>query len=276
MESLNTEIARKVGIAEFCREWNDCQQSIRDAFRMIDEATGKLQSLFGSDYRTLSVQKHNGYLNFKDPEESLKELRRQVWVAIAGQLELRPLLSLAKLKELDAQLSSGEGLPPIEYGAVMATLESILSQRQSFLEDKVREVYRWLRPSYGYRSEYKTNIKSAKLGVGEKIILTYAVRPGYSKAGGFEICYGNSQDNLRALDQVFHLLDGQPQNGSHWGDLSDAIRTQTNSENNSFESKYFAGRCFNNGNLHLTFRRSDLVDRFNLICGGLNLTEGDQ
>ena len=43
MESLNTEIARKVGIAELCREWNDCQQSIRDAFRMIDEATGKLQ-----------------------------------------------------------------------------------------------------------------------------------------------------------------------------------------------------------------------------------------
>ena len=212
-------------------------------------------------------------MDFAKPETAMKEMKRQCWQAIAGQLEIRTMLSLAKLKELDSQLHTGEGLPDIEFGAIMATLEGILAQRGDFLRDKVAECYQWLRPSGRRSREYVTNAKSLALGVGEKVILTWAVRRGYGQTGAFEVSYGSSQDNLRALDQVFHLLDGAPQSSTHYGDLCEAIRTQTSKENNAFESKYFAGRAFQNGNLHLTFRRSDLVDKFNLICGGNALPE---
>ena len=273
IDSTTTDIARSIGIAELCREWQQADKDIREAFAMIVSAQDRLQSLFGSDFRTLSVQKHSGYVNFADPGEALKELHRQVWVAIAGKLEIRTMLSLAKLKELDAQLASGAGLPPIEFGAVMATLEGILAQRADYLRDKVAECYRWLRPEGAWREKYVTNAKSLALGVGEKVILTYAVRRGYAANGAFEVNYGHTMDNLRALDQVFHLLDGQPQSTTYNGDLCEAIRAQTSRDSNCFKSKYFAGRCFQNGNLHLTFRRADLVDQFNLICGGNALKE---
>lgn len=271
--TTTTDIARRTGISELCREWQQAERDIREGFRLVHEATGRLQAVFGSEYRTLSVQTHNSYVNFADPAEALKELHRMVWVCIAGQLEIRTMLSLAKLKEFDAQLASGEGLPPIEFGSIMATLDGILAQRGEFLRDKVAECYQWLRP-HGHRSRsYVTNAKSLALGVGEKVILTWAVRRGYGKDGAFEVNCGHAKDNLRALDQVFHLLDGAPQSGTHNGDLCEAIRSQTSHENNAFESKYFAGRCFQNGNLHLTFRRADLVDKFNLICGGNALKE---
>jgi hypothetical protein len=137
------------------------------------------------------------------------------------------------------------------------------------LEEKVHEVYQWLRPSRWENGELKTNQASFAAGVGRKVILRWCLSRCY---GGthYSVEYSR-RDHLRALDAVFHLLDGKQQPNSYNGELCDAIEQQTKDGKNSFQTQYFDGRCFSNRNLHLEFRRSDLLDKFNAIAGGFRL-----
>ena len=105
-----------------------------------------------------------------------------------------------------------------------------------------------------------------------RLILTYAVEHSYRHDGGFSVRY-HKRDELRALDQVFHMMDGKPQPESYEGGICDAVNRTTGQENR-WESDYFKGRAFKNGNLHLEFKRQDLVDRFNAVAGGARLTAG--
>lgn len=245
------------------------------AFKLLAGARQRLREKFdGTGYRSsLDIrEKHDRVPDYEKPQDTLKEMERQVWANVVARLELRKIMSLKRTAEMDKQIESGVGLPPLTVENVLAVLESNLNNSSQYLEEKVLECYENLRPC-GYRlDDYKTNQKSAAAGVGTKVILTYAVRRSYRSDKGFEVQYGGTQDRLRALDQVFHLLDGKPVNSASWaGELCDAISNQTTRDKNSFETPYFKGRCFGNGNLHLEFKRGDLVGKFNLVAGGARL-----
>lgn len=274
-----TDVARRTTLSELCRAWNTAEREIAAAFKLIERAEGRLESVFQGGNHCFSVQKHGQSVNWSKPQEATERLRRQVWRVIAERMALRQNMSLAQAKELDRQIETGEGLPPIRYTDVLATVETLLSRRGEFLEAKVHECYRWLRPDcwsgsgrYGY-TPLATNRKSFEAGVGEKVIISYGCQRCFR--GGFEVNY-NRRDELRALDQVFHLLDGQPQVTTHGGELCDAIYTQTKTGGRDAETPYFHARCYGNQNLHLTFKRRDLLDKFNLIAGGKNLGPGKQ
>jgi len=265
-------VAKRTTLSELCKVWASSEREIRAAFLLISEAEARLDAVFGGDSRNLSVQSFGGYVNFKEPDDALQNLKRQVWGALADRMELRTMMSLSRVRELDEQIKTGEGLPPMDYASVLATLITVMDKRDDFLREKVLECYQWLRPAGWHRTDYKTNQKSHAAGVGKKVILTYACSRSYQRNSAFEISYG-SRDRFRAIDQVFHLLDGKEQPRSHNGELCDAVVAQTSGTKNTFETEYFRGRCFANQNVHLEFRREDLVGQFNLLAGGANLKE---
>lgn len=77
--------------------------------------------------------------------------------------------------------------------------------------------------------------------------------------------------HLQSLDTIFHLLDGRGiPTESHYGPLVSAIEAE---DGKIGETEYFKYKCFKNGNLHLEFKRSDLVDEFNLRCGDRTLPD---
>jgi hypothetical protein len=98
--------------------------------------------------------------------------------------------------------------------------------------------------------------------VGSKVIIERAINPRVYSS----VKCGYRVDELRALDRVFHMLDGQglvPR--SHYGELVDAIEACRGTGEGA--TKYFRFRMFANGNLHLWFTRADLLLRFNQIAG---------
>ena len=270
-------LARSNTVTELCAAWSQSVADITEAFRLIQDAQNRLNIFFddGKTHYGMDVLHHRGNYRAPDldkPEQTLAELQRRVWGNLVGRLELRKIMSLERAKELDKQLESGAGLPEITVQNVMAMLETTLNQAGTFMEEKVKECYESLRPHEcgSMYKGYKTNQKSSAAGVGKKVVLGYAVRRNY-RTNGFEVTH-NRQDELRALDQVFHLLDGKRKYDGSWaGELCDAIGTQTDSVKNTFETPYFSGRCFRNGNMHLTFRRDDLLQQFNLAAGGARL-----
>lgn len=275
-----TDIARRNSITELCAAFEQSSEQIKTAFALILEAQNRLSHFFQGNscsFAVLENHRHARSPDLEKPDETIRELSRSVWSSLVSRLELRKMMSLKRIAELDKQLETGEDLPPLTASNVLAMLETTLNSAGQMLEEKVLECYEMLRPCGWSLRDYKTNQKSAQAGVGHKVIMAWTVRRSYSSNGGFEVQYGGSQDKLRALDQVFHLLDGKPQaNGSWAGELCDAIRAQTVGGKNAFETQYFRGRCFANNNLHLEFKREDLVGKFNLIAGGARLNNAKE
>lgn len=265
----SNEIAIRSSVAELVAAWDQSAAEITAGFKLVHDAQERLKHLFsGVSYSRFDVRNsRTNAVDFQNPEHSLENLSRQVWAALTERLELRKVLSLERLKQLDRQLETGTDLPPLTLDNVNAMLASNLENLEKFAEEKIHEVYEYLRPE---RSKLKTNEKSVAAGIGSKVILSWAVEKTWS-GGGFSVNY-HRRDQIRAVDQVFHLLDGQKPANEYDGALTTAISQQTKNGGGLAETQYFRAKCCQNHNLHLEFKRADLVRLFNLVAGGMRLT----
>ena len=129
------------------------------------------------------------------------------------------------------------------------------------LKEAVTEVHEMLRP---HNSKYKTN---SEYEIPPKVILAYRVGPGYGTTL-YRVVYNYSQDFI-ALENVFNALAGQGQiSKTHQSQLQMAIEA---SQDGRGETDLFEFRACKNQNLHLTFKRLDLLARLNQIAGGNRL-----
>lgn len=262
--ALHTTARALVGV------WQGAKQSITAGFAQIAAAEARLNAAYtlGGEC-TMHVRSRygRGDIDFTDPTDSLDHLARTCWAHIVDRLELRRVLSDSKWRELENHLEH-DTLPEITEETVAAFAAQYMTTLPDLFKEKVTEAFEWLRPREGTtRSEYKTNEKNAVYEIGKKIVLTSVVGSGYGMAR-FRVCE-YAHPRLSALESVFRALDGQGFGTKHYySDVSTSIGASTDGH---FETEYFEGRVFKNGNLHLTFRRLDLLAEFNKIAGGANL-----
>lgn len=177
------------------------------------------------------------------------------------------MMSQGRWKEMQRMLDAGE-LPEITEENVIAFAQGHADNLGAMLAEAIRESYDWLRPRLchgrGTQWSFKTNQRAE---VGRKVILPYSVEESYS-GGKFSLSHGHTQQFV-ALENVFSALDGRGEiSKSYGGELGDAIKA---CEGGVGETRYFRFKCFHNRNLHLEFKRADLLAKFNQIAGGANL-----
>ncbi|MBN1514063.1 MAG: DUF4942 domain-containing protein, partial [Phycisphaerae bacterium] len=163
------------------------------------------------------------------------------------------------------ELDRGE-LPELTELNVFAFLEKLQNSLPDMFEQSLQEVFDWLRPCDRWGPHYKTN---NKYHVGGKVILGCVMERPWG--GHFTVRY-DKQQKLHALDNVFHLLDGQGV-ARYPHDLVTALRAAGDGGSQACETEYFACKWFCNGNLHLTFKRMDLVKELNRRAGASGLNE---
>ena len=191
----------------------------------------------------------------------MAQVKLDAWRVLMERLELRKLLSIARREELDKQLSDGKGLPDITLENVWGMFESAVSNVDRYMEEAVLEVFEFLRPP---SSKFKTN---SEFEVGKRVVLKWYVEPNYSKTG-FNARYSYDA-RITALDNAFLRLDGKGIVSTYHGPTHDALKGA--GRDGVCETDYFKLRCCLNGNLHLEFKRPDLVQRLNAIAGGARL-----
>lgn len=84
-------------------------------------------------------------------------------------------------------------------------------------------------------------------------------------ASGFHHSYHHQQE-LTAIDGIFHLLDGRGIMRENMGPLVKAIDATDNTGRG--ETEFFRFKCYKNRNLHLEFLRLDLVKQLNGLAAG--------
>lgn len=267
---MNQDLARKQTVTALVAAYQHAAAEIRRGFKIVRDAEQALTAAFGESGRAYSFQVRDRYrrtsIDFDRPDDSVAALKREAWGVIVDRLEVRRMMSVKRAAELDQQLDKAE-LPEITVENVLAFAHGIEDNLGNMLGEAVKEVFDWLRPRH---SKYKTN---TEFEIGPRVILAHVVGDVYSWTTHFRVDHRYHKE-LVALENVFSALDGRGSiaKGSWQSELGDAINTTPVSVGRG-ETRYFKFRCFKNRNLHLEFRRPDLVDRLNKIAGGLRLRE---
>ncbi|MDE2020435.1 MAG: DUF4942 domain-containing protein [Patescibacteria group bacterium] len=261
-----TGLILRTSLPALVAAWKQSATEITEAFRLLDSARTRLKTEFGDHCYgfgfevTRSLHSNRG---IDTSEELLKELKKDAWRILVDRMELRRVLSIKRSEELNKQLETGDGLPDIEETQILAMLEGTFNSVGIYIEEAVKEVFDYLRPAH---SKYKTN---SEFEIGNRVILGWVVERGYGST--WHIDY-HRETNLRAIDNVFHALDGNGTIKTNRGPLIDAINALPTTENFG-ETQYFKFRCNKNHNLHLEFKRLDLVTKLNQVAGGMRLRQ---
>jgi hypothetical protein len=217
------------------------------------------------DRYALSFAKYEG----NGVPEKMKTVRRQVdssvWTYLVGATELQSLMDAETLAAFREQVRKEP--PEVTLDNLISTLTDLRDRRGSILQQSLVNVFKKLSRHYKNNDAFR---------LGKKMILDYAL----SQHGGF---YGYKRDLVSDIDRMFHVLDGK-QPPTHLNDAGHVVHETSWSLNtpqyqSECESEYFRFKLYRNGNLHVIFKRPDLVAKANKIVAdfyGEVLADGRQ
>jgi len=256
---LGNEIIIPATIPELIDIYQEQTTKIENAFNMLSEAEQVLKHAFGDTGGFCTMP---SYYNPANALEKAKlNMHKAAWARFVEKSEIRKILSVKEATALDSRLNKGDDLPPITIDNVMEMFSLFVAKGSDLATDAVKEVFDFLKPNQnGYSKEYKTNKRYC---VGKKVIMTWIVSKSYLNGVRFKVNY-QREDKITALDRIFHMLDGKGIPRGYKSPLIDAINT---SHSGLGETDYFKFSCYENGNLHITFKRLDLLKELNRIGG---------
>lgn len=254
-ETIASMVAQyNAGVAQMTAGWEQIAQGLADMERAFGDGAH-------TTFRLADRSGRSVYLETGDIEASL---RRDAWRALVARLNVRAMMSSRRSDELSRQLDR-DALPAITEENVSAFVKGYLESLPDMLREAVEDVFEWLRPRGGTRGAgYKTN---GPFEVGNKVVLTYCGEVNYCQTGFWLNQY--TRPRLLSLESVFKSLDGRGQIVERGASgIEEALRGSLTAE-----TDHFRARAFKNGNIHLEFRRLDLLKRFNALAGGKTLRD---
>jgi hypothetical protein len=256
-----TDLVPAATVASICEAYAQCKGDVLEAFRLLHQVETRLKTIFEYPH----FLPDSWYLNETSGPESVTKMLRDCWSFLYRKTRVWEVCSIQQRRELEEELQRDK-LPELTELNVFAFLEKLQASLPDMFEQSLKEVFDWLRPRDRWEPKYKTN---NKYHVGKKVILGYCMERPWGRR--FCVQYGKEQ-HLHALDNVFHLLDGRGI-ARYPNDLVTTLRTCGDQGLQECETEYFACKWFGNGNLHITFKRMDLVQEINKRAGASGLAD---
>jgi hypothetical protein len=247
-------------IAMMVEDYNAAKQEITQAFRLLESAKDRLKMTFGTVY--INDIRSYGEDSLAD---HMKHLRQQAWQYVITQTGIKEWCSVRQAEELDKQIKNDD-LPELTVDTLWNTLNKLMNNTDLMFEEALQEVWDFLHPNCRWRS-WKTN---SKYDLGLKVIrpgvITYDAHFDYWSVGF------SYQQEVHALDNIFHLLDGKGIS-RYPDDLYTIISQAINKKQTECETEYFHCRWYKKGTIHITLKREDLVKEYNRRIGRMQLKE---
>lgn len=258
-------LAKRETITEMVSQYHAGIADLRAGWGQIEDGIARLERAFGDGKTsTFCLRERGGRTVQLDLDAVEGEVRRDVWRALVDRLNVRSMMSSRRADELARQLDR-EAVPEVTVENVETFVRGYMTALPEMLREAVDDVFGWLRPRAGTRgAEYKSN---GQFEIGPKVVLTHAGELTYRGTGLWIGRYTRAK--LLSLESVFRSLDGRGQIVERGvSAIEEGLRDSL-----VVETPYFRGRAFKNGNLHLEFRRLDLLKRFNALAGGKTLRD---
>lgn len=187
-------------------------------------------------------------------EEIAKHVNRSLWNAAMDKTGFKQLMDTEALNQFKDSLQRDP--PDFTIDNIRSHFLTMFQDADMMFKRGLVNVFRKL------DSSYRTNEKEP-FKVGSKVILGYTFTnwSGYLQVGyGM---YNHGTDRLNDIDRVFKTLDGKKH---HPRELECAINDKFKSTREYiYEDDYYRIKGFKNGNMHLEFKRADLLEKANDI-----------
>ena len=212
----------------------------KDARRLNEQARETL-AVVGS-----YLMPHGG--EFRDSlERALIELDRSMWRRAFDLTGFTQLMDAEAVAEFERSLSPKP--PEFTDATIRATFIDLHQKAGHMFRRGIVNVFRYL------SDDYKTNASEA-FRIGRKCVMTWMIGPSFKR--GLQIKIG-SGDKLNDIDRIIKTVDGKQFKPR---ELEYAMNAAFE-KGEVYECDYYRAKGFKNGNLHLEFKRSDLLDLLN-------------
>jgi hypothetical protein len=271
---MTESVVPRATVRELVAAFERAERTVRESFRAISEAEHALNGVFapGETFMAIRVSASGERLHddFGDANRAIEIMTRAAWRTIVERLELKRFMSVKRWNALQDELYQRSHprtpLPPITERNVLDFAHRYLEAAPEMLTEAVEEVFDWLRPHrHTVQGKLKTN---TEMEIGPKAIVGYMVELGFT--GRFRVAYGgHASQRLTALENVFSALAGRGSISKGYQSLIEAAIND--SPKGTGETDLFRFRACKNGNLHIEFKRLDLLAKFNQMAGGKRL-----
>jgi hypothetical protein len=238
--------------------YNEIIKNMDAACDLLEKSRKILSELTSDKYTSLLHRQFSDYDIDGSFTKSKAQIKQQVWRYLFDLSNLRDFMSIKEREKLSKQLYSDDisQLPEPDLKTIFDTFNTLAGNTDKMVIDAAKEVFEWLRS--GTWDNYKTN---KKFQIGPKVIKEWCMDNSYPRF--LRINY-RREANIKALENVFSMLDGKGVN--HYPeDIITRINAAGKENQSTIEDDYFKLKWYKNGNLHVEFKRADLLERLNQI-----------
>ncbi|MBA6068087.1 DUF4942 domain-containing protein [Pseudomonas mosselii] len=239
--SMSTSVAIPVTLTDLLQARNDALRLISDAHRTTDKAK-QLLDQHGSYLMPHGAQAPH------DQQRIRAELDSSMWRRAIDLTGFKQLMDAQAVSEFERSL--GAAAPEFTEANIRATFIDLRINAESMFRRGIFNVFRYL------SDDYRTNAREP-FRIGRKVVMSWMIEPSFRR--GLRLRYSGAGDKINDLDRVFLTLDKQPFQPRS---LESAMNAAFEG-GQVFESNYYRARAYKNGNLHLEFKRLDLLDKVN-------------
>lgn len=183
-----------------------------------------------------------------DIDRCIIDLDQSMWRRAFDLTGFKQLMDAEVVAEFERSLSPKP--PEFTEANIRSTFLELHQQAGHMFQRGIVNVFKRL------SDDYKTNA-AERFKVGRKTVMQYMVVSNFRT--GLQINYGYASDRINDIDRVIKTLDGKQFKPR---ELESAMNSAFASRA-PFEDDYYRAKAFKNGNLHLEFRRADLLDQLN-------------
>lgn len=252
--TTDTALVRKDSIEELCGHRARALALYAQAFDLLLEARdAHARAAVGKSYITNFPVEALRWITTDRRVEFVDRIRtdmdRDVWQGLILNTALAGLMDAEARDSFERSLRDNP--PEVTAETVFATMSALAGDAEMIFRRGLVNVFSQLHRKYRSHDGFK---------IKDRVIMPYAVRVLFRSA----MLIHDAQ--LIDVDRVMHVLDGKAA-PHHTAGLCAAIRAamHANPAQWEAETEYFSAKWHLNGNLHLRFKRADLVMRANQI-----------
>lgn len=243
MSRFDQSVAKLTTLSDYIKARERTIELLRSSYRALSLADDTFKTVYG--YGLPYDAQHRERL-----ETVIKQMDQRLWRQAYDVTGFGQLMDRQAREEFDRSLEKAP--PAFTEDNVRSIFLSAAQQAEEMFARGVVNVFR------GLSKLHRTNTNDT-FKVNRRAIMAGIVKPRWG--GGLEVAYGRARDELNDLDRVFRKTDGQQHHPR-------ALETALNGalkDSEVYEDDYFQMKGFGNGNLHVLFKRKDLLDQINKI-----------
>lgn len=243
------ELIPDIKPADLVTAYQAMRADIEEIHERMQRVTGTGAHYFGSYFIPCEINGNMLSSCRMDLERALKTLTVNCWGSLFRKI--KNFLPEREIRIIERQIEKGE-VPEFAEIEIDKILMGFVTRGEEFKKAMIEDIFEFLRPRH---TGLKTNDRTA---LTDKAIIPYAVTGRYIN--------DHRENNLWDVDKIFHLLDGAGM-PKYPGNLITQIKDGIREGKHAAETEYFAVKWFKNHNLHIKFKRMDLIFQINKLAG---------